>query len=118
MRLDHVQFPMPPGREAEADAFYCDLLGLTAVDKPAPLAARGGRWYAAGQLGVHLGIEENYQPSRKAHLCFVVEDYDTLVQRLVDAGCDLQPDTELEGVVRCYVFDPFGNRIELQRAVN
>lgn len=116
MRLDHVQFPMPPGGEAEADVFYRDLLGLTPVIKPESLAARGGRWFRAGALGVHLGVEEGYSPSKKAHVCLVVENYEELLQRLVEAGHRPQPDDELTGIVRCYVLDPFGNRIELQQA--
>jgi catechol 2,3-dioxygenase-like lactoylglutathione lyase family enzyme len=115
MRLDHVQLPMPPGKEDDADLFYRDLLGLTPVAKPENLASRGGRWYGAGPLGVHLGVEEDQRPSKKTHVCFVVDDYEALVQRLEAAGFVTSSDSELAGVVRCYVHDPFGNRIELQR---
>ena len=118
MRLDHVQLPMAPGREDDADAFYRDLLGLTPQAKPEVLAARGGRWYRVGALGVHLGVESDDHRSAKTHVCFVVENYDELLDRLEHAGYAIVPDSELVDVVRCYVRDPFGNRIELQRAAN
>ena len=71
VRLDHVQLAMPPGGEEEAEAFYAGLLGLEPVPKPEPLAARGGCWFARGELAVHLGVEEDFRPARKAHPAFV-----------------------------------------------
>ena len=74
VRLDHVQLAMPPGREAEAEAFYSGLLGLERVPKPEPLAARGGCWFVRGPVAVHLGVEEGFRPARKAHPALVVRD--------------------------------------------
>lgn len=116
MRLDHVQLAMAPGGEERADAFYRDLLGFEPVEKPRELAARGGRWYTAGTVGVHLGVEEGFQPSTKSHICLVVDDYQDLLERLTSAGYSLRPDEDLAGVTRAYVNDPFGNRIEIQKS--
>jgi catechol 2,3-dioxygenase-like lactoylglutathione lyase family enzyme len=88
------------------------LLGLTEVPKPAPLAARGGAWFAGAGVAVHLGVEKVFQPARKAHPCFRVADIDATWQVLEQAGVPLTPDDALPGVHRFYAADPFGNRIE------
>ena len=111
--LDHVQLAMPRGSEDEAEAFYCGPLGLRRVPKPEPLASRGGCWFENGAVTVHLGVEDDFRPARKAHPAFRVDDLDGLVQRLAAAGLDVRWDDELPAVRRCYVDDPFGNRIEL-----
>ena len=71
--IDHVQLAMPAGREDEARAFYEDVLGIPEIAKPAHLAARGGCWFERGPLKVHVGVEENFVPARKAHPAFIVE---------------------------------------------
>ena len=114
-RIDHVQLAMPAGREREARAFYQDILGIPEVAKPPQLAARGGCWFEAGELKVHLGIEKDFAPARKAHPAFVVDDLDGLINALKQAGCALTADAPLEGYDRIFVADPFGNRIELMQ---
>jgi catechol 2,3-dioxygenase-like lactoylglutathione lyase family enzyme len=111
--LDHVQLAMPPGEEAQAEAFYAGLLGLARRPKPEPLASRGGCWFSNGSVEVHLGVERDFRAARKAHPALVVEGYDALVEDLARAGVEVRPDDELPGVRRCHVDDPFGNRIEL-----
>lgn len=113
LALDHVQLAMPPGREAEAESFYCGLLGFEVVPKPEPLAARGGRWFAAGPVQVHLGVEADFRPARKAHPALVVGGLDALAGRLTAAGAPWRWDDELPGVRRGYTEDPFGNRLEV-----
>ena len=73
---------MPPGREDDADAFYAGVLGLTVVPKPAPLAARGGRWYAGGEVTVRLGVDPAFTPARRAHPAFIVAGLSDLVAEL------------------------------------
>jgi catechol 2,3-dioxygenase-like lactoylglutathione lyase family enzyme len=113
--IDHVQLAMPAGPEAEqaAEAFYTGLLGLTRVPKPPALAARGGCWFEGDQVHLHLGVEADFRPARKAHPALVVADLKALVAELAARGHPFQPDQELAGVERGYVDDPFGNRIEL-----
>ena len=109
MRLDHVQVAGPPGCEADARAFYGRLLGLTEVEKPEPLRARGGVWFEQ----LHVGVEEHFVPARKAHPALAVEDLDAVAARLAAAGAPVQWDESLPGVRRFYTADPWGNRIEL-----
>lgn len=111
--IDHVQLAMPVGGEETARAFYAGLLGIPEVPKPMPLAARGGCWFEAGQVRLHLGVEADFRPAKKAHPALVVADYAGLVSRLEAAGHPVRPDDELAGVTRGFVDDPFGNRIEL-----
>ncbi|MGO9855778.1 MAG: VOC family protein [Acidimicrobiales bacterium] len=113
VRLDHVQLAMPPGREDEAEAFYAGLLGLERVPKPEPLAVRGGCWFTRGELAVHLGVEEDFRPARKAHPAFVVRDLPALEAALADAGLEVRPNPDREPGQGAYVDDPFGNRLEL-----
>jgi catechol 2,3-dioxygenase-like lactoylglutathione lyase family enzyme len=111
--LDHVQLAMPAGREADATAFYEGLLGIPEQPKPPHLAARGGCWFEDGPLKLHLGVEADFVPARKAHPALVVEDLAALVARLRGAGVPVRDDEPLEGYDRVYVDDPFGNRLEL-----
>ena len=114
-RLDHVQLAMPAGPDAEvaAEAYYGGLLGLTRVPKPPALAVRGGCWFVAGDVQVHLGVEEPFAPARKAHPAFVVDDLDALAASLVAAGHDVRWSDEVPETRRFHTDDPFGNRLEL-----
>ena len=112
-RLDHVLLAMPPGREADARKFYQGILSIPEAAKPPELAARGGCWFEDGELKVHLGVEKNFIPARKAHPAFIVDDLAALTAALKTAGCPLAHDRPLEGYDRIFVDDPFGNRIEL-----
>ena len=111
--LDHVQLAMPSGGEALAREFYSGLLGLTEIPKPPNLAKRGGAWFEGGTLRVHLGVEADFRPARKAHPAFFVEHLDAIDRHLREAGVAVVTDEPLEGYRRLYVSDPFGNRIEL-----
>jgi catechol 2,3-dioxygenase-like lactoylglutathione lyase family enzyme len=111
--LDHVQLAMPAGTEDTADRFYAGLLGLDVEAKPDALAGRGGRWYRAGATRIHLGVDQDFRPARKAHPALVVDDLAALASALDAGGHPFRPDGALEGHDRGYVDDPFGNRIEL-----
>jgi catechol 2,3-dioxygenase-like lactoylglutathione lyase family enzyme len=111
--LDHIQLAMPAGGEAQARAFYEGLLGIPEMKKPAHLAARGGVWFERGALKVHLGVEKDFRPARKAHPAFLVEGLPALVASLKAAGHSVNADEPLADYERVYVDDPFGNRIEL-----
>jgi catechol 2,3-dioxygenase-like lactoylglutathione lyase family enzyme len=110
--IEHVQLAMPAGREAEARAFYAGLLGIAEIEKPPELATRGGAWFEDGTLKIHLGVETDFRPARKAHPALLVRGLRDLVARLQAAGVEVV-DEPLPGCDRVYVADPFGNRIEL-----
>ncbi len=115
--LHHVQLAMPRGREADARTFYAGVLGLIEVAKPRHLAVRGGVWFSAGSAQVHLGVEDDFRPARKAHPALLVRDLAGLRARCVASGVEVVDDQPLEGFDRCYVTDPFGNRVELLEPV-
>ncbi|KPU84474.1 glyoxalase [Marinosulfonomonas sp. PRT-SC04] len=111
--LHHVQLAMPKGQEAAARAFYQGLLGLSEVVKPPILAARGGVWFERGSVRVHLGVEPDFRPAKKAHPAFEVKGVVKFLEVLEAAGVRVLRDDTLPGFARGYVEDPFGNRIEL-----
>ena len=115
--IHHIQLAMPEGREDEARAFYAGVLGLAEVEKPDNLKARGGCWFAACDVRVHLGVEQDFRPARKAHPAFVVDDLAAVAAAVERAGYEVKADAPLEGVLRTYVYDPFGNRIELMQVL-
>ncbi|MGO4906895.1 VOC family protein [Pseudorhodobacter sp. W20_MBD10_FR17] len=115
--LHHVQLAMPQGGEAQAEAFYAGILGMTAAPKPAALAARGGIWFEAGPIRLHLGVETPFIPARKAHPAFEVADLSRVTKQLQSAGLEPKTDQDLPGIRRIYINDPFGNRIELLQQV-
>ncbi|MDR3473997.1 MAG: VOC family protein [Devosia sp.] len=117
LALDHVQLAMPEGGEHAARLFYAGLLGLHEVPKPPNLAARGGAWFGDGPVKVHLGVEKDFAPARKAHPAFLVDDLAALVAHLAAGGVAAREDEPLGGYARVYVSDPFGNRIELMQRV-
>jgi catechol 2,3-dioxygenase-like lactoylglutathione lyase family enzyme len=114
-RLDHILLAMPAGRESDARNFYQGILGIPEAIKPAGLAARGGCWFEDGELKIHLGVEKNFVPARKAHPAFIVDDLAALEAILKRAGYPVAYDEPLEGYDRFFVNDPFGNRIELMQ---
>jgi catechol 2,3-dioxygenase-like lactoylglutathione lyase family enzyme len=103
---------MPAGGEPACRRFYGDVLGMTELEKPPVLAARGGCWFRAAGVELHLGVEEGFTPARKAHPGILVANLEALVARLAEAGIVATPDPDLPGYVRVYVSDPFGNRLE------
>jgi catechol 2,3-dioxygenase-like lactoylglutathione lyase family enzyme len=109
--IDHVQLAMPAGGEADARAFYTGMLGIPEIPKPAHLRARGGCWFETPTVKVHLGVEPDFRPARKAHPGLVVDDLPQLIAALTAANVVVTADSDNAGHV--YVDDPFGNRIEL-----
>ena len=115
--IDHVQVAMPAGGEDAAVAFWVGLLGLVQVAKPVHLAARGGCWFASGTVHIHVGVDPDFAPARKAHVGLLVEDLAGLRERLDGADHPTTDGDPLEGYIRADVHDPFGNRIELLERV-
>ena len=110
--LHHVQLAIPPGGEDRCREFWRDVLGMEELEKPAVLAARGGCWFRGGALEVHLGVEQDFSPARKAHPGILVKDLGALSRALDAAGVEVAWDQEFPGHDRFYAHDPFGNRLE------
>lgn len=114
--LHHVQIAVPPGSEDDCRAFYVDALGMREITKPPALAARGGLWVRADGVEIHLGVEQDFRPARKAHPGIRVEDLDGLAKRLAENGVEVTWDDDFPGHRRFYASDNLGNRLEfLQR---
>ena len=111
--FDHVQLAMPSGGEDRARAFYRGVLGFDELAKPPELAARGGVWFRAGSLNLHLGVEADFRPAKKAHPALLVAGLADYAARARAAGCRVVDDDPLDGYFRIFLDDPFGNRLEL-----
>src|ERR1700678_1983538 len=101
---------MPAGGEDLARNFYAGILGISETPKPAHLAKRGGCWFERGDLKIHLGVEAQFRPARKAHVALLVTDLRSLCESLKSAGFALSDNESIEGYHRIFVDDPFGNR--------
>jgi catechol 2,3-dioxygenase-like lactoylglutathione lyase family enzyme len=113
LKLDHVQLAMPAGGEDMARMFYGHLLGLPEQPKPPHLARRGGCWFESETLKIHIGVDQEFHPATKAHPALLVSGLGSLLHALQTAGVRVVDDEPLDGYDRAYVYDPFGNRIEL-----
>lgn len=96
MMVDHVQIAMPSGHEQTARSFYVGILGFEEIPKPPELATRGGAWFRAGTVNIHLGVEEPFVPAKKAHLAFRCSNYDAFLHRLSSLGIQWW-------MIRCYL---------------
>jgi len=115
LSLDHVQVAIPVGGENRAREFYTGILGFTEIEKPAPMASRNSIWFAAGAVNLHLGIEPEFHPAKRAHPAFIVDDLDEILAACERTGLTTKPDTSFSGFRRVHVLDPFGNRLELMQ---
>jgi len=111
--IDHVQLAAPPGSEDKARHFFGEILGMPEMPKPVLLRQRGGVWFQCGQQSLHIGIEEPFSPAKKAHPAFWVNGLEALIQRLEQFHVQVRRDETIPEFNRCFVEDPFGNRIEL-----
>jgi catechol 2,3-dioxygenase-like lactoylglutathione lyase family enzyme len=110
--IDHVQLAAPPGSEPVARRFFGDILGWTELAKPNHLQQRGGLWFQCGAQQVHIGIQPDFTPAKKAHPAFFVRNLTALRAHIEQAGLNPVDDEPLPGARRFYLFDPFGNRLE------
>ncbi len=110
--MDHFQIAAPVGCEAAAREFYGSILGMEEIEKPPVLRARGGCWFQCGGQQLHIGVERDFRPARKAHPAFAVADLDELRATLAAQGIAVVDDAELPATRRFYAEDPWGHRLE------
>jgi catechol 2,3-dioxygenase-like lactoylglutathione lyase family enzyme len=110
-RIDHIQIAAPAGCEEAAREFYGAILGLREIEKPPLLRVRGGCWFECGHQQLHIGVEQDFRPAKKAHPAFAVADFDALRETLARRGAVLI-DESIPGTRRFYADDPWGNRLE------
>ncbi|UTG99814.1 glyoxalase [Macrococcoides canis] len=116
--LDHVQVAAPPNSEENTKKFYVEYLGLKEIIKPEPLRSRGGVWFEVGNQQLHVGIEHDFTPARKAHPAFEVYDLSEIKDGLLKNNIEVIEDNNLEGAERIFCHDLYGNRIELLKWIN
>ena len=114
-KIDHIQLAMPAGQEDVARGFYSGLLEIPEIPKPPHLVSRGGVWFEDSHVKIHLGVDPEFRPAKKAHPGLVVSDLRTLVTKLQRAGVQSVEAEPLPGFVHVYISDPFGNRLELMQ---
>ena len=110
--IDHIQIAAPSGSEESAREFYGVLLGMEEIPKPENLKARGGCWFLCGSQEVHIGIQNDFIPAKKAHPGFTVNAIEQLKSRLKEAEYEISEEPPIDGRSRFFTHDPFGNRIE------
>ena len=113
--IDHVQVAAPRGGEEAGRRFYGELLGLTEIPKPAALAVRGGLWFQCGAQQIHIGVEDDFRPAKKAHPALRIREEAALIalrERLEQAGVRTREDREIPDQARFFADDPWGNRLE------
>ncbi len=115
--IHHVQLACPAGSEGALREFYAGVLGLEEIQKPPALAARGGCWFRGFGIELHLGVEEDFTPARKAHPGLLVDDLDTWAERLAAAGYPVARDDNFPGMRRFHSQDVHGNRLEFLQPV-
>ena len=115
--LDHVQIAAPKGCETVAREFFGTLLGLEEIEKPESLRCRGGCWFKLGSQQLHIGVEENFHPARKAHPAFTTLQIDLLFAVLARAGVECAWDRGISGTRRFHASDPWGNRLEFVESI-
>lgn len=112
LKIDHVQLAMPVGEEDKAREFFVHVLKFKEIKKPESLRGRGGVWFQAGTIHLHLGVEQPFTPAKKAHPAIRVENINAMKDYLLENTVDVSVDTNLPGANRFYIYDPFGNRLE------
>lgn len=111
--LDHVQIEAPAGCEEAARQFFAEVLGLPELQKPAPLAVRGGAWFGLPDgRQLHIGVTADFSPRHKGHPALRCTDLGQVMARLQQCGVPYQTDDDA-GVPRLYLRDPWGNRLEI-----
>jgi catechol 2,3-dioxygenase-like lactoylglutathione lyase family enzyme len=113
MQLSHVNITMPKGGDTLARSFYSGHLGLLEIPKPEIIQTRGGVWFDAGGMDIHLSVNETHSGSDiQRHFGLACPDVDGLRARLKSAGVKTE-DGRPAPWKRFFVWDPFGNRIEI-----
>jgi catechol 2,3-dioxygenase-like lactoylglutathione lyase family enzyme len=111
--IHHTQISIPRGAEDAARRFYCEVLGLPEVEKPAALRNRGGLWLQVGDTQVHVGTEDGVdRRATKSHVAYAVTDLKAWRTRLQQEGITVQDGIPIPGYDRFEFRDPFGNRVE------
>ena len=112
MKIDHIQLAIPTHSEDAHRAFWIGILGFSELEKPENLKPRGGAWFRLRTTEIHLGVETEFSPAKKAHPAFRVPGLNDLADKLTLANYPVRWDNSIDGLHRFFTDDPSGNRIE------
>jgi catechol 2,3-dioxygenase-like lactoylglutathione lyase family enzyme len=116
--LHHAQITIPKGAEEQGKDFYCNVLGLTEIEKPDSLKGRGGFWLQVGDKEVHVGAEEGFDRlTTKAHLAYQVDDLSYWRKVLEENNIKMFESVPIPNYERFEFRDPFGNRVEIIKEI-
>ena len=115
--IDHIQIAVPRALEGQCLAFYREVLGLEEIAKPPELRGRGGAWFQAGPIQVHIGIDAEGSPPSKRHICFLVADSGAAKAAIAADGVFIEGESQTDGLARFFIRDPAGNRLEIGQRV-
>ncbi|TWT27517.1 VOC family protein [Planomicrobium sp. CPCC 101110] len=115
-KIDHIQVAAPSNSEQAAISFYNGILGMNQVEKPDALKGRGGVWFEFASYQLHVGVEEPFSAAKKAHPAFQVTGFEQLQKHLSASGIEVKNDDSIPGVLRFFIADPFGNRLEFLKS--
>jgi catechol 2,3-dioxygenase-like lactoylglutathione lyase family enzyme len=121
--LDHVTLIVAD--LAASSKFYVDFLGMAEVPRPA--FDFPGLWFQAGHSSIHAtladdkagragwGDQGGSSPSRGHHFAFLVEDVESIVEKIRASDYEILVDlkTRPDGAKQIYIADPDGHVVEL-----
>ena len=99
----------------QAEAFYGGVLGLPRI--PRPELPSEGLWYEIEGVQLHLIRTTEAEAATTRHIAFVVEDLESMLERVRKMGLPIWDDIQIAGFVRKHCRDPFGNGVELLQAL-
>jgi catechol 2,3-dioxygenase-like lactoylglutathione lyase family enzyme len=115
VRLDHVNLSVPEGGVDAETHWLVDLLGYRSA-QPGPESARLGtlHWFEADDgTQVHLTVDPEHQPSKRAHTAIDLGDeLDPVIARVEANGQETFTITN-DGRRQVFATDPAGNLWEL-----
>jgi len=106
-----VTLEVPPD-DIERSVEFWELLGFERVEPPAALAATFV-WMERGGTQIHLERNESPVVPPHGHAAVVVENFEAAVERLREAGFEVQPGREHWGAPRAKAIAPAGHVVEL-----
>jgi catechol 2,3-dioxygenase-like lactoylglutathione lyase family enzyme len=109
--IQHVTFEVQREAVPACVAFYA-LLDFEEVEPPESLGDRAA-WVERSGTQVHLMHVEDPVVLPRGHVAVVVDDWQSTIERLREAGHSVEARREHWGSPRSYVRDPAGNLVEL-----
>jgi catechol 2,3-dioxygenase-like lactoylglutathione lyase family enzyme len=112
--LHHVSLEIPPDAVARSAEFW-GLLGFERVEAP-PAIADYVTWFEGGGTQIHLIPTPTPTVPALGHPAVIAPDFDSALERLLDAGFEVARTRELWGEPRAVATAPGGHRVELMKA--